>query len=112
MRRRGLRSRGLSRREVLQGGGIAVMGAGGLTLAGIAGYAWPHDKADAATINIGTAPATPDDARGVLHFVSRPDISPPALTIAHHGSTSADPPYFILAPAGYPLKGPGTPGLM
>ena len=47
------------------------MGAGGLTLAG-AGYAWPHDQADAATITIGTAPATPDDARGVLHFVQPP----------------------------------------
>jgi arylsulfotransferase ASST len=112
LRSRGLRSRGLSRREVLQGGGIAVMGAGGLTLAGIAGYAWPHDQADAATINIGTAPATPDDARGVLHFVSRPDLTPPALTIANHGPASSDPSYFILAPAGYPLKGPGTPGLM
>jgi hypothetical protein len=112
MRRKGLRSKGLSRREVLQGGGIAVMGAGGLTLAGIAGYAWPHDKADAATINIGTAPATPDDARGVLHFVSRPDLTPPALTIAQHGSASSDPSYFILAPAGYPRTGPGTPGLM
>ncbi len=107
-----MRRKGLSRREILQGGGIAVVGAGGLTLAGIAGYAWPHDQADAATVTIGTAPATPDDARGVLHFVSRPDLTPPALTIAPHGSASPDPPYFILAPAGYPRTGPGTPGLM
>jgi len=106
-----MRRRGLTRREILQGGGVAVMGAGGLTLAGIAGYAWPHDQA-AAAIDIGTAPATPDDARGVLHFVSRPDLTPPAITLAHHGSTSSDPSYFILAPAGYPHTGPGTPGLM
>ena len=68
-----MRRGGLSRRQVLQGGGIAVMGAGGLTLAGIAGYAWPHDDA-AATASIPTAPVTPDDARGVLHFVTRPDL--------------------------------------
>jgi hypothetical protein len=34
-----VRRGGLSRRQVLQGGGIAVMGAGGLTLADIAGCA-------------------------------------------------------------------------
>jgi hypothetical protein len=105
---------------MLQGGGIAVMGAGGLTLAGIAGYAWPHEAA--AVASLPTGPATPDDARGVLHFVTRPDLTPPALTIAHHdragaaggaGATSgAGREYFILAPAGYPLTGPGVPGLM
>jgi hypothetical protein len=105
---------GLTRREILQGSGIAVIGAGGLTLAGLTGYAWPHDQAAAAETTP-TAPVTPDDARGVLHFVSRPDLTPPALTIAHHGRTMAgasDPPYFILTPSGYPLIGPGTPGLM
>jgi len=71
-----VRRGGLSRRQVLQGGGIAVMGAGGLTLAGIAGYAWPHDDA-AAAASLPAAPVTPvtpDDARGVLHFVTRPDL--------------------------------------
>jgi Arylsulfotransferase (ASST) len=104
---------GLTRREMLGRGGIAVIGAGGLTLAGIGGYAWPHDSAAAASIP--TVPASPDDARGVLHFVSRPDLAPPALTIAHYdrtGSASASaPPYIILAPAGYPRTGPGEPGL-
>jgi hypothetical protein len=52
-----VRRNGLSRRQVLQGGGIAVVGAGGLTLAGPAGYAWPHDKAVAASLPV--APATP-----------------------------------------------------
>lgn len=106
-----MRSSGLNRRQILQGGGIAVMGVGGLTLAGLAGYAWPHDKAAAESLP--TAPATPDDARGVLHFVTRPDLTPAALSIAHHeraGGTS--PEYFILAPAGYPHTGPGVPGLM
>lgn len=114
MKRGTTKCSGLTRREILRGGGIAVMGAGGLTLAGLTGYAWPHEQAAAAE-NIPTAPVTPDNARGVLHFVSRPDLTPPALTIAHHGRTStsaSDPPYFILTPSGYPLVGPGTPGLM
>src|SRR5689334_11701119 len=105
-----MRRRGLTRREILQGGGVAVVGAGGLTLAGLAGYAWPHDKAAAATINIGTAPATPNDAHGTLHFVSRPDLTPPALTIARHGPASPDPAFFVLSPAAFPEPGPCTPG--
>ena len=109
-----LKRRGLTRREMLERGGLAVVGAGGLTLAGIGGYAWPHDQAAAASI--ATAPATPDDDRGVLHFVTRPDLTPPALTLAHHDRAGtarpADPEYLILAPAGYPRTGPGTPGLM
>ena len=103
----------LTRRQLLGGG--TIIGASGLTLAGLGGYAWPHPAA-AATTNgaVPAAAATPDDARGVLHFVSRPDLTPPALTIAHHGRTAAtkEPPYFILSPSGYPLIGPGTPGLM
>ena len=70
-----MRRNGLSRRQVLQGGGIAVAGAGGLTLAGLAGYAWPHDKAAAASLP--AAPVPPDDGRGVLHFVTRPDLTRP-----------------------------------
>jgi len=110
-----VRCGGLSRREILQGSGIAMVGAGGLTLAGLAGYAWPHDTQSAAAASLPTVPATPDDARGVLHFVTRPDLTPAALTIARHDGTSGSgtsPEYFILAPAGYPLTGPGVPGLM
>src|SRR6516225_3086032 len=110
-----LDARGLTRRQLLGRGGVALAGVGGLAAAGAAGYAWPRDQAAAAE-DIPAAPATPDDARGVLHFVSRPDLTPPALTIAHHGRTgtagASDPPYFILTPSGYPLTGPGTPGLM
>jgi hypothetical protein len=92
-------------------GGISVIGAGGLTLAGIGGYAWPHDAV--ASTALAAAPATPDDTRGVLHFVSRPDLTPPAIAVSRHaGPQAGDPPYFILAPAGYPQTGPGTPGLM
>jgi len=108
-----VRRGGLNRREILQGGGIAVIGAGGLTLAGIAGYAWPHSTEPAAAASIPAAPVTPPDARGVLHFATRPDLTPPALTVAHHDRAGAtSPEYFILAPAGYPRTGPGVPGLM
>jgi hypothetical protein len=104
---------GLTRREMLGRSGITVIGAGGLTLAGLGGYAWPHEKAAAATRP--AAPVTPAAGSGVLHFVTRPDLTPPALTIAHHGTgapAAADPPYIILSPSGYPRSGPGTPGLM
>src|SRR5271167_661329 len=101
--------KGLTRRQMLAGS--TVVGAGGLTLTG---YAWPHSAAAAVTTP--TVPATPNDARGVLHFVSRPDLTPPALTITHYGRTgsaaASDPPYIILTPSGYPRTGPGVPGLM
>jgi len=101
----------LTRRQLLGGG--AVLGASGLTLAGLGGYAWPHPAAATTVPADPGSPATPHDARGVLHFVSRPDLTPPALTIANHGTAGAsDPAYFILTPSGYPLTGPGTPGLM
>ena len=105
---------GLTRRQLLGRGAVVTASVGGLAAAGGAGYAWPRPAAAATTS--GRAPAaTPDDTRGVLRFVSRPDLTPPALTIAHHGRTAtaaSDPPYFILTPSGYPLIGPGTPGLM
>ncbi len=99
---------GLTRREML-GRGITVMGAGGLALAGFTGAAWPGDRAAAATLP--AAPAAPDAASGVRHFVSRPDLTPPDVTITRHGpgtSTAGDPPYFLLTPD----DGPGSPGLM
>lgn len=105
---------GLTRRQLLGRGAVVTASVGGLAAAGGAGYAWPRPAA-AATTSGPAAAATPDDTRGVLHFVSRPDLTPPALTIAHHGRAAtgaSDPPYFILTPSGYPLIGPGTPGLM
>ena len=49
-----MRRNGLSRRQVLQGGGIAVVGAGGLTLAGVAGSvdASGHVLAQSATVRL------------------------------------------------------------
>jgi hypothetical protein len=100
---------GLTRREMLERG-LAVMGAGGLALAGLTGSVWPGDKAAAATLP--ASPSTPGAGSGVRHFVSRPDLTPPDVTLTRHGgagtSTAGDPPYFVLTPA----DGPGTPGLM
>ncbi len=101
-----MEQQGLTRREMLERG-IAVMGAGGLALAGLTGSAWPGDKAAAATLP--ASPAVPGAASGVRHFVSRPDLTPPDVTIARHGPAAAgDPPYFLLTPG----AGRGTPGLM
>ena len=113
--------RGLTRRQLLGRGGVAVAGLGGLATAGLAGYAWPRAEA-AATSPAGPAdgaPATatiPGDTSGVLNFVSRSDLTPPAVTIVHRRRSSApraeDPPYFFVSAGGYPHTGPGEPGLM
>jgi hypothetical protein len=105
---------GLTRRDIMRYGGATVVGAAGLTLAGIGGYAFPHPaSASQATASTPAAPVTPDSSGGVLHFVTRPDLTPPAISVSRHSSPQAgDPPYFILSPAGYPRTGPGQPGLM
>ena len=101
-----MEQQGLTRREMLERG-IAVMGAGGLALAGLTGSGWPSDEAAAATLP--GSPAAARAASGVRHFVSRPDLTPPDVTITHHGAAPAgDPPYFLLTPS----AGRGTPGLM
>jgi hypothetical protein len=98
-----MEARSLSRREMLQRSGVAAIG--GLTLAGIGRDVWPRSASAAMRASPGSS--------DVWHFVSRPDLSPPAVTVAHYGGPSpADPPYFILTPAGYPHTGPGVPGLM
>lgn len=98
----------LTRRQVLARGGAVAAGAVGLTAAGAAGYAWPHAVASTDT-------PSPDKARGVQRFESRPDLRPPAVTISH-GTTrdraDTDLPYILLTSKGYPSTGPGQPGLM
>jgi hypothetical protein len=107
----------LTRRQLLGRGGVVVAGAGGLAAAGAAGYAWP--RAATAPTSAGPAPAStaaPADTAGVLHFVSRPDLYPPTVTIAHSRRQAtppaADPPYIFVAATGYPRTGPGEPGPM
>jgi hypothetical protein len=100
---------GLTRRDLLRYGGATILGAGGLTLAGAGGYAWP--RAAAASTADGTKAS--GSGADVLHFVSRPDLNPPAITVSRHaGAQNGDPTYYILSPSGYPVTGPGEPGLM
>ena len=104
-----MNSRGLTRRELMKYSGVTAAGVGGLTVAGMGGYAWPH----AAAASVTAVTVAPDAARGVLQFLSRPDLSPPAITVTPHGQAGdGDPSYFVLTPSGYPLTGPGVPGLM
>jgi hypothetical protein len=111
-----MKRHGLTRRDIMRLGGATVIGTAGLTLADPGGFAWPH-SASASTATAQTdalaAPGTPDAGGGLLHFVTRPDLTPPAITVSYHSRPAAsDPPYFILSPSGYPRKGPGQPGLM
>ncbi|HUN32827.1 MAG TPA: arylsulfotransferase family protein [Trebonia sp.] len=105
--------RDLTRRQMLTRGGAAVAGISGLSGAGVAGYAWPHGVASAASASAST---TEDGSLGVQHFVGRPDLQPPAVTLSHSrqkaGPATDDPPYVFLTPKGYPSTGPGQPGLM
>ena len=103
-----MEQQGLTRREML-GRGIAVVGAGGLAAAGFRGAAWPGDEAAAATLP--ASAAAPRAGSGVRHFVSRPDLTPPDVTLTHGPaatSMAGDPPYLLLTPS----AGRGTPGLM
>src|ERR1700730_17744364 len=98
-RRCEVKAHNLTRRQLLGGG--TILGASGLTLAGLGGYAWPH-PAQAATTNQ-AAPAR--DARGGPPSERRPPLPPPALPTPPRGPapSPAAPPYFILTPSGYPL---------
>ncbi len=112
-----MKREGLTRRDIMRYGGATVIGTAGLTLADIGGYAWPQPaSASTAVPQAGMAPApvTPDSSGvGVLHFVTRPDLAPPAMTVSYHTlPVAGDPPYFILSPSGYPRLGPSQPGLM
>ncbi len=105
---------GLTRRQLLGRAGVAVASVGGLAAAGVTGYAGPGPAAAATTG--GPAPAPDGVVKGVWHFVSRPDLTPPAVTITRRRGQAVpragDPPYFILAATAYTRAGPGEPGLM
>ena len=108
--------RRLTRRQLLSRGGAATAGVAGLSAAGLVGYSLPRATPAEAETVIPKAPPVTAASPGVLQFVSRPDLHPPAITIAHRRNVAApdpaDPPYIIVSAAGYPLRGPGDPGLM
>lgn len=102
--------RGWTRRQLLTRGawtGAALAAAGA---AGYTGYRWPRALPGTSA----SAPPAPPPTQ-VDSFVSRPDLRPPRLTVAHphvaappvHG-----PSHLLLAPKGYTNEGPGQAGAM
>lgn len=77
---------GLTRRRLLAGSGLAAAGAGGLAAASVAGYYLPH-----ATPGRPTQVTSPSHvpSADVQHFLSRPDLVPPRMTVAHPLSAAA-----------------------
>ena len=113
-------SPGWTRRQALRRGGAAAAGVAGLGLAGYIGYSWPHpastdDAPPAPGHPAGTAAAgrvAADPAADVDHFVTRPDIRPPAITVTQAAGRASQPPYIFVAPRGYTSTSIGQSGLM
>jgi hypothetical protein len=108
-----------TRRQVLQRGGAAAAGAAGLGLAGWAGYAWPRPAAVTSARTVAGHRAASHPAAqhagepAIDHFVSRPDIQPPAVAVTRAlGAGASRPPYIFIAPRGYTAKSVGQSGLM
>ncbi len=103
-------------RGVGAGGGLALLAASGYT-----GYRWPGrdstevSKASSPTTSTTTAPAA-TDTEDVNHFVSRPDLRPPRVTMTRRPGSFAPSPSaprcFFVTPKGYETTGPGEAGLM
>ncbi len=105
-----------TRRQLLGRGGTMVAGLG---VAGTVGRRLPDrgrrsglaDRTDAVTA---PGPHAAEPGALVQHFVSRPDLRPPVISVSSAGPEHPilTPPYVLLSPRGYPLRGPGQPGLM
>ncbi|HZU77560.1 MAG TPA: arylsulfotransferase family protein, partial [Dehalococcoidia bacterium] len=104
----------VSRRHLLSTAGKAGGGIIALAAAGYAGYRWPHAAKPAPTPTATPNPAS--SAANVDTFVSRPDLSPPHVTITHgpraFAAGSGAPSYIFVAPRGYTTNGPGQAGPM
>src|SRR5215475_142861 len=89
-------SEGLTRRRLFGLAGASAAGAAGLSLSGCSNGSSSQQKV--------TLPASV--ASGGPPFVSRPDLTPPRITITRH-SLGADPRYIFL---NAPYSGPGHGG--
>jgi hypothetical protein len=90
-----------NRRQVLLAAAKLSGGVAGLAAAGYAGYHWPHPQ-----------PATSvSDSGEIAQFHSRPDLSPPRVTVALTTGSEA-PAYIFAALKGYTADGPGQQGPM
>jgi hypothetical protein len=96
-----------SRRQLLSAAAKTGVGAIAVAGSGYVGYRWPHP-----TKAPPVAPVTSD----VAHFKSRPDLSPPQVTVTRVGRFftpgSGAPNAIVLAPRGYTTDGPGQQGPM
>jgi hypothetical protein len=105
----------LTRRRLLERGGTAVGAIAGLGIAGFVGFKLPHHSALAATrpATAAAAPKSPYDPGAVVrHFVTRGDLTPPAISVTSVGSgtPATSPGYIFLSTKGYPAAGPGQAG--
>lgn len=97
-----------SRRQVLIAAGRVSAELAALAAAGYVGYRWPRPQGPNSAPAFGSA--------GVDHFVSRPELSPPTITLTRRASAftlgSGAPGYIFVALKGYAPDGPGQPGPM
>jgi hypothetical protein len=92
-----------TRRQALaQIGGLGVMAAG-LTGRG------HHAGASPGRLAAGTVPSADPQTLGLRHYVSRPDLTPPAIAVTSSAHAPASPPYFFLTA---PESGVGSGGAM
>ena len=101
-------ARRLNRRQLFGLSAKAGVGLAALAGAGYAGYRWPHAT---------KSPPAPTPSGGtVASFVSRPDLSPPQVTVTRLAAAFAPgatpPEYIFVAPRGYTTNGPGQQGPM
>jgi hypothetical protein len=95
-------SSGATRRQAL-----ARIGGFGVLAGGLAGLGRPAG-AGAALAARSVRPAGPP-ALGVRHFVSRPDLTPPAMAVTSSAHAPSSPPYLFMTA---PESGPGRGGAM
>jgi hypothetical protein len=95
---------GWTRRSVLGGAGAAIAGAAGWALTGCSSSsAGPSTTRAAATSPV---PARPGQAQS---FVTRPDLTPPVMTVTHHAQDVPQQPRYFLTTTG---QGGGQSGPM
>jgi hypothetical protein len=110
----------VTRRQLLERGGVVTGAVVGLGVAGLVGFELPHKGAAAAPARTAAHPA-PSSTPGnygpdavVRRFVTRTDLVPPAITVTNVGTRTpaTTPQYIFLSSKGYPAAGPGQAGNM
>jgi Arylsulfotransferase (ASST) len=101
-----------TRRQVLVRARAVAAGAVGMALAGYAGYRWPRAGSPAAAggASRAAAQAARSASAQVHHFVSRPDLTPPVVTVTRSAGAPAiaGDRYIFLSPS----SGPRQAGLL